>query len=432
MRSDKKNLSDQPTKTKISKKRLSNGALLILGEDHSVPLVALQAIFKGGVIAENEKTNGVFQLMTSTAIRGTRSKKSQDIFGPIEALGGDLSAYADQNTFGFSMMVPREAFKNALELLVEILREPSFPKEELEKQKEQCVAAIQTVEESPMSWGFLQLKQKLFAHHPYRFLAYGSRASLGRISREDVVETFEKFCKSNGLVISIFGDIESESALDQVQEILQSLPRGDKPSFLAHKNELKSSLHDRLFRNQEQSLILFGFPGVTVMNNDRYPLEVMATLLSGFSSPLFKKIRNELGAAYYVGAFNLFGLDPGAFIIYAGTTAEKEDQVFRSIQETLEHIRQGQINPEDLLRAKNQLLGEKTRNLQTLTGRAREAALLELYGLGIEELDVYEQKIQSVSKEELVKTAQKYFDEKLQVTLVISPEETLKKESKKE
>jgi zinc protease len=168
------------------------------------------------------------------------------------------------------------------------------------------------------------------------------------------------------------------------------------------------------------------------MNNDRYPLEVMATLLSGFSSPLFKKIRNELGAAYYVGAFNLFGLDPGAFIIYAGTTAEKEDQVFRSIQETLEHIRQGQINPEDLLRAKNQLLGEKTRNLQTLTGRAREAALLELYGLGIEELDVYEQKIQSVSKEELVKTAQKYFDEKLQVTLVISPEEALKKESKKE
>lgn len=416
---------------KAFKETFKNGASLIIEEDHSIPLVSLQAVFKGGVIEENDKNNGLFSLMTSTAIRGTRKKSANQIFQIIESAGGSLSSFSDQNTFGFSLSIPSSSLKQAADILFEILQEANFPEDQILKQREQSYAKIQEVEESTMAWGMFQFKKSMFSHHPYRLLSYGSADSIKNITRKDLESAFEKYCRPDNMVLAVLGDISSADG-DIIRKNIEHMAKPRQPLvFEKHEQEFKKLSPVHQFKEQNQSLVMIGFPGVRIQDEDRYALEILAGTLSGFGSPLFKTIRNEMGAAYYVGAMNLFGLDPGAFIIYAGTDPDHEKEVAEVIGKSIEDLKAKEVSEEDIFRAKNQLIADHARELQILSSKAREMARMEIYGLGAESLEQYESRIQAVQSGDLLRIAKKYFDVSKRLNFTISPAASQKPDEEK-
>lgn len=416
-------------RTKPQVKRLPNGISVIVSENHDSPMVSIQAVFKGGLLLENEKNNGLFQCMAKTAIHGTSKKNSSEILGPIEAAGGDLSGFSDLDSFGFSLKIPKDFFREGLNLLAEILQSASFPADELENEKKDILFNIREVKETPLLWALFQLRQNLFSRHPYHLLMYGTEASLAALTREEVSDAFQKYCRPQNLVISVFGDVSSEEAFDAVQKSLEGFSRPESAmSFAKDFSDANETLNVRQERIQSQSIVMVGFKGTTVKDEDRYGFELLAKLFSGFGSSLSEKVRTHLGAAYQLGAQNFLGLDPGFFVIYAGTSPEKAEEVQKVIQACIDELIRGEISHDDLLRAQNQVIAEEMEDLQTLNFRAREAAHLELYGIGVEELEHYREKVLSWDEKALSKMADKYFNKGRCVVLIVSPQKDSRKD----
>ena len=161
-------------------------------------------------------------------------------------------------------------------------------------------------------------------------------------------------------------------------------------------------------RNKEQVHLVIGFLGTTLKDRDRFPLEVLDTILSGQSGRLFSELRDKQSLAYSLSSFSFFGLDTGSFGIYIGTSPEKKDQAIEGVWEQLETIRAEEVSEEELDRAKNILISQYELAIQTHSAQALELGLNETYGLGQNFGNEYIQAIEEVDPAAVLRVAKKY------------------------
>jgi len=170
---------------------------------------------------------------------------------------------------------------------------------------------------------------------------------------------------------------------------------------------------------KEQSLLLAGYLGATIGDDDRYTLEVLSSVLSGINGRLQRRIREELGFAYALDVVSRPGIERGMIIFYIGTTNENlqraEDELFKQI----EILKTDGISDEELASAKSQLIGLHKIGLQKIQDVSMTAALGELYGLGWNNFLRYEKKITDVTKENVLNAAKKYLDSDSYVLLLV-------------
>jgi zinc protease len=187
---------------------------------------------------------------------------------------------------------------------------------------------------------------------------------------------------------------------------------------------LDRQLHAIEHREKKQAVLVVGFPGLTLFDPDRYSLELIQEALSDLGSRLFLRIRENLGLAYYVGAQNFVGMQPGYFSLYAGTTPEKADLVEFELLKEAESLRVGGLTAPELQRAKAKLIGQKKIARQDLGAYAMSTALDELYGLGYQNCDAEDTLYESVSLQDVQRVARKYLNPNACVVAVVRPEES--------
>ena len=201
---------------------------------------------------------------------------------------------------------------------------------------------------------------------------------------------------------------------------------GEKLSLSASGSALPEGVRKDIIKKAEisQAVVFRGFAGTDVYNPDRYGLELLSSIFSGLSAPLFTKVRIEMGLAYYIGAYQILGLEPGAFIFYAGTIPGSTGTVISAFEEEISRAREGEISPEELERNKNRLIGRFQFSLQTNGGRAFRSALDELYGLGYDDYFGYEAKSRSLSIADLSRVSNEYSSPDNYALVVVEPEGT--------
>jgi zinc protease len=176
-------------------------------------------------------------------------------------------------------------------------------------------------------------------------------------------------------------------------------------------------------RDKKQAVLVIGFPGTTVMDDDRYALEILQETCSDLGSRLFLRIREQLGLAYYVGAQNFSGLVPGYFAFYTGTEPSKAAQVEKELLAEAELLRTAGLTAEELNRAKAKIIGQKKIARQELGNLASTSALDELYGLGWQRAELDDAKYETVTLEQLKQIAIKYLNPKAVVISLVKPAE---------
>lgn len=408
----------------IKKFVLENGLKVLIREDHTLPLVSVRMVFEGGVLAERESDNGVSQLVSRLLLKGTGKRNALQLSREIEDYGGSITTYSARNSFGCSLELLSDQLESGLDILSDVISDSSFPEDEIEKERANLLASIQAENDDPRSLAGRSLRKLLFGLHPYRFSELGSEESVRNLTREMLLEYYRRYCCGNNGVLAVFGDVKEEEIMPMISHSFAGLRAGEKLKLPASASPLPEGIRDEQIKKDEisQAVVIQGFAGVDLFNPDRYALEVLGSIFSGLSSPLFEKVRIEMGLAYYVGAYQIVGLEPGAFIFYAGTIPGRTGDVISAFRDSMDRVKKGAITPEELERNKNRILGDFRFSLQTNGGRAFRSALDELYGLGYDAYRSYEKNISKQSIDDLSRVANKYFTPDNYALVTVEPE----------
>jgi zinc protease len=405
---------------------LSNGMRLLVREDHRLPLVYVDAVFRGGLLAETPENNGLTKLFARVLVKGTKTRTAEEIADEIEAVGGTISSDAGNNSFSVSLEVMEPDLDMGLDLFADVLLNASLPESVIEREKAAQCAAIKGEDEHVTSIARNLLRATLFGAHPYALRTSGTVATVGSLTREDLLAFRAQHLSARNGVLAIFGDINAAEAVEKAEALFGALPEGElrltEPPVASAASEAQFL---EKIEPKEQAVLIVGYPGVSVSSPDRYALELIDEASSDLGSRFFIRIREELGLAYFVGSAQMLGLAPGLFSFYVGTDPRKIEQVREVFAGEIAHLAANGLDDAEFLRAKKKLVGKQAIAHQSNASLAYTAALDELYDLGyLHHLEVA-QRLEKITAQEVREAANRYFQRQAPVTVVVRPEAPL-------
>ncbi len=415
-------ITEQIAQNPIRKFDLPNGLRLLVKEDHRLPFVEFRGVLKGGVLVETPTNNGLTQLAAKMLLQGTRKRSAEQIATEIESVGGHIDTFGGNNSFGVSAEVMSGDFELGLRLFTDVLLNPTFPAEAFQREQQIQLAGIKEQNDHTLQAGARIMRRALFGETTYGLDAIGSEESVPAITISDLQKFHRALVVPENCVLAIFGDVNPEEIKVAVEKTLEDW--NSKKSLI--QPNLKSTSLNRIQRVEEtrdktQAVLLIGFSGVTVFDEDRYALELIQEACSDLGSRLFVRVRENLGLAYFVGAQHFLGLAPGFFAFYVGTMPEKLELVEKELLNEAGLLREEGLTEAELKRAKAKVIGQKKIGRQDLGSYAMASALDELYGLGYDYSDGENAKYEAVTTEQIKIVARKYLKADAFVVAAIKP-----------
>jgi zinc protease len=406
----------------VQKFDLPNGLRLLVKEDHRLPFVEFRAALKGGVLAETPANNGITTLMAKMMMQGTKTRSAEEIATQIESIGGHLDSYGGNNSFGVNAEVMTADFKTGFDLFADVLLNPSFPADALERERQIQLANLRAQKDELLACAFRLARRELFGNTSYGLHHSGSEESVAAIQVKDLKAFHSALTVPNNCVIAVFGDVKASDVKAAVLKKFGKWKKGSPAlANLIPAKPLKQPKHVMDTRDKKQAVLVIGFPGTSLHDPDRFALELIQESCSDLGSRLFVRIREKLGLAYYVGAQNFLGIVPGYFAFYVGTDPSKVDLVESELLKEAEELRKNGLTAEELKRAKAKIIGQKKIARQDLGGYAMSSALDELYGLGFRHIDTEDAKYEAVTLADAQAVARKYLQPDALVVSVIKP-----------
>ena len=411
--------SDQP----VQKFELPNGLRLLVKENHRLPFVEFRAAFQGGVLAETADNCGLTQLLTRMLLKGTAKRDAEKIAVEIESIGGSIDSYGGNNSFGVNAEVMQGDFATGLDLLADVLLNSSFPADALEREREVQIAGIHAQKDNLLKNASSLMRRALFGDKGYGLDLLGTEASVTKISVADLKAFHKKLVAPNNCVLAIYGDVKARDVKAAVEKVFAGWKTGGAlPPLNSQLSTLTSLKRVEEFRDKKQAVIVVGFAGTTMQDEDRYALDLLSEACSDLGSRLFLRVREKLGLAYYVGAQHFPGLAPGYFAFYAGTEPAKVALVEQEFLNEAALLCSEGLTADELRRAKAKIIGQKKISRQDLGSLASLTALDELYGLGYQRAELDDLKFEAVTLEQVKSVAKKYLKPDALVVSVLKPE----------
>src|SRR5438270_146312 len=420
----KQEIAKPPAAAAIQKFELSNGLRLLVRGDPRLPLVSVSAVFRSGLLAETQATNGITRLTARTLLKGTKTRTAEQIANQIEAIGGSISSDAGNNSMSVGVHVMKPDLKTGVELLGDVLLNATFPEQAVAREKQVQMAGIKQEEEQLTTVARNILRQALFTDHPYALRANGSQESVQHLNQKDLIAFRDKYVVARNGVVSIFGNVHAAKVKQLFEQMFGKLKPGElaltnaRPAPPIMKIENVESKKDKA-----QGVIMVGYRGVDMFDKDRHALELIDEASSDLGSRFFIRIREQKGLAYYVGASQMQGLVPGLFAFYLGTDPQKIEKVKTELLDEIHKLANEGLTSDELARAKKKLIGQQEIANQSNDAFGYHCALDELYGLGFDYYKQLEHDVNTVTLEDTKQVAAKYFRDQPYVLATVRPPE---------
>lgn len=405
---------------------LKNGITMLFVETRALPMVNISIAIKAGAIYDPPEKGGVAGLTAAMLDEGTKNRSSKQIAEEIDFIGGRLSASGGEDFSSASLVVLKKDLAAGMELLTDILLNPVFPEEELERKKKETIAAIISDKDDPGAVASKTFYKAVFQGHPYGIPVEGDEESVNRITRDDIINFYQQYYKPNNTIIVVTGDIEYKEAVSLIEA---SLKRWEKSKLKLPVIPSVSKVVKRdsilIDRNITQSNIVLGHTGISRDNPDYYAVTVMNYILGGggFESRMLKEIRDKKGLAYSV--YSRFDVNkyPGAFSVEVQTKNETAMEAIEGIKSELKKIRGEQVKDEELKNAKAYLTGSFPLRFDTNAKISSFLVLVEFYNLGLDYINEYVKKIDAVTEDDVLRVAGKYIDTENYITVIVGKQE---------
>ncbi|MGJ8642605.1 MAG: M16 family metallopeptidase [Luteolibacter sp.] len=362
----------------ISTHTLSNGLKLALLPDHRVPLIHFQATSRAGLLSETPENNGLNQLFATTLTKGTTTRSADEIALSLESLGANISASTGNNALLVQAAGLAIDTTTILEIFADVIQNPSFPTEAIEREKASQLAALEEALADPLHTCFKAVRNSHYTGQGYGLDSLGTLETLPEIHRIDLAAHHSRhFCSAN-LTLAIAGDFDPKHILELLEKHFQDLPVGQPWTPPASTRTLGETLTHTL--PKKQAVLAIAYPGADINSREKHALAFINEHSSDMAGPLFGRIREELGLAYRVGATQFLGYDQGLFTFYLATSPEQIELATTELKKEIQKIAEEGIPEETFERVRSTVLSGAALQQQSSASNARHAALDLLFG----------------------------------------------------
>jgi zinc protease len=401
---------------------LPNRLVLLVCEEHSLPFVTLQLLIDSGSRTDPPGQEGLSYMTARGLLLGTSKRNVTAINEELDFMGAALNASSGRDYTTVSLRVLKKDLDKGLDLLMDALTQPTFPDEEIRREVEKTLAAIQSQEDQPDEVAEKAFQRDLFLTSPYAHPVHGTKESLSRLTREALVKFYRAYYHPNHSILTVAGDITADELKVKILPRFTNWPMAEIPEVPFVTTFAKEPKVTKIDREITQANIILGHVGVSRNNPDYYALTVMNYILGGggFSSRLVEEIRDKRGLAYSVASFFDPGKYPGSFQIALQTkNASAREAIALSLEE-MKRIRTQGVSEKELDAAKKYLMGSFPMRFDTQGKLVNFLTQIEYYGLGLDYPEKYPSLIRSVTREDVLRVAKAYLHPENVILVVVA------------
>jgi len=393
------------------KKVLDNGLRVIVAPMENTEAATISVLVGTGSRYETKKLNGISHFLEHLFFKGTKSRpKPGQVHKELNKIGATYNAFTAKEETGFWVKSSAKDFDISLDIVSDILLEPLFKDEEIEKERGVILQEISMYEDEPRRRVLDIMENVLYGNQPLGWDIAGTKETVNNIKRTDIVKyEFSNYLSKN-MVVIVAGNIDKKTAFKKINNVFSRIRKGVNKPFQRIKISQKSPQIKIIKKDSDQTHFALAFRGYDMFDEKRYILNLLSVVLGGnMSSRLFTEIREKLGLAYYVYSWGDQYNDCGYLGMAAGIPHQKIEKVISKITEIIKEIKEKSVSQKDLDLAKGFIRGQMALKFETSDEIASFVAGQELFYKKILQPEEVLKKIEKINKNDILRIGREIF-----------------------
>lgn len=405
---------------------LANGMVALIQPNPATPTVSVRGELRIGAVDEPPGQSGLAMFTGASLIRGAGGRSFQQIVAETEERGCSVSAGGGIHTSGFGGKALVEDLSLVLEILADMLIEPTFPAQDIERLRGQLLMGLRESEQETGTQASRAARELLYPpEHPYSRLSSGSVATVQALSRDDLAAFHARYGPARG-ALAVVGDVEPAAVIEALERRFGAWA----PAAAPPARELPPvppidavRRRDVAMPGKVQSDVIWAVHGLGRADPDYYPAMLANMVLGrlGMGGRLGENVRENQGMAYYCYSGLDADLGAGPWSAVAGVNPANVERVVAAILHEVERFAAEGPTAQELSDARDFLTGSLVLGLETNDGIAGTLLAIERYGLGLDYIDRYPALIGAVTHEQIVDAARRYLSTERYVLAVAGP-----------
>ncbi|HWE49532.1 MAG TPA: pitrilysin family protein [Bryobacteraceae bacterium] len=391
---------------------LPNGIKVITEAMSHVRSVSIGVWIASGSRRETPEQNGISHFIEHMLFKGTKTRSAEVIARSVDSIGGNLDAFTAKEMVCYNTKVLDEHLPVAMDVLSDLVLNPLFSHEDIEKEKGVILEEIKMDADSPDYLVHEIFSSNFWKDHALGKPILGTKETVKHFNPGIIRHYYEGIYTPTNLLITAAGNLSHEKLVGLARERFENLrvsaPQAGDPAPATHARIALRSKKDL-----EQVHVCLGVPSYPIPHEDRFTCYVLNTMLGGgMSSRLFQNIRERQGLAYAVFSELSPYSDTGCLSVYAGTSLESAKLVVESVLKEFTDLKQTLAPAEEVRRAKDHLKGSLMLSLESTSSRMSNLARQQMHFGRFFSLDELAESIEKVTAEDVQRVARTFFDQK--------------------
>ena len=403
------------------KTTLDNGLRIITVPHQDSLAVTLLVLVEAGSKYETKEINGLSHFLEHMCFKGTTNRpKAIMISSELDGLGAAYNAFTGQEYTGYYAKAQPQHLDKVIEIVSDLYLNPIFDQAEIEKEKGVIIEEINMYEDLPPRKVEEVLQGLMYGDQPAGWPIAGQKEIIRKLGQADFLKYRGQHYLAQATIVVMAGKFDEAEAIEKLDRAFQKMTVAKKAAKEETREKQVQPALKIFEKKSDQSHIAIGCRAFSVFDDRKYALDVLADALGGgMSSRLFQKVRDQLGAAYYVRAETDYQSDLGLLVVRAGLDNTRLELVSQAILEEMSKFTEKAISSEELQKAKDHLSGNFILGLETSDALATFYGGQEVVAKKIETPEEILRKIQAVTAVEILAVAKEVINnERLNFALV--------------
>lgn len=409
--------------TPVTSTTLDNGLKVLVQEDHSTDLVAVDVWINAGSINETIETNGVSHFIEHLLFKATEKRGPGQVDMEIESIGASLEAKTSKDWTHYFTVVARRYLDKSLDIMADVVAGPKFEPGDVEHERRVIADEIARKDSNPISVLQDLIYDTAYKSHSYRMSIEGSKASVSNITRETIIDFYNRFYIPENTTIVLVGDISQDDAVAAVKKAFAGLKKKPLPQeSITQEPARAEQVRKTVKRNTKLAYLGIAFPAPSVKDRpDVYAMDLLMSYLGlGYQSWLSTELKDSQKLAVEVSSDFLTQRDPGLAILIVAAEPDKLAKTEESIFAKITDLRTNKMAEPDLARARRSLEGGFAFDIETFAGRASTLGFYEATD-NFQFAQSYIENIRKVTPDDVLSLAKIYLDPNKAVVVTLGP-----------